>query len=84
MREGISRRPNGIEDHAKRVVSPCPTINANAQPSSDRPSNREVENENQQSTPRDGQPPRPATEPRGAADSSPSPKTRTDPGSGES
>jgi hypothetical protein len=61
-----------------------PEINANAQPSSDRPSNREVENENQQATPRDGQPPRPATEPRGAADSSQSPKTRTDPGSGES
>ncbi len=52
--------------------------------SSDRPSNREVEDENQRSANRDGQPPRPATEPRGAADSSRSPKTQTDPGSGES
>ena len=56
-----------------------------------RPSNREVENENQrppQGVDQDahrsgGKAPRPATEPRGAEDSSNSPKTRTDPGSGE-
>ena len=59
-----------------------------ASPDQGRPSNREVENENQrpaqgegQGT--DGKAPRPATEPRGAEDSSDSPKTRTDPGSGE-
>jgi hypothetical protein len=51
---------------------------------SNRPSNREVENENQKPTSPEGQPPRPATEPHGAADSARSPKTRTDPGSGES
>lgn len=50
---------------------------------SDRPSNREIEHENQRPPSRDGAPPRPATEPPGAADSSRSPKTRTDPGSGE-
>ena len=48
----------------------------------DRPSNREVENENQRPTRQEG-PPRPATEPQGADDSTRSPKTRTDPGSGE-
>jgi len=54
-------------------------------PTQSRPSNREVENENQR-PPNDGEgkPPRPATEPAGAQDSSDSPKTRTDPGSGES
>lgn len=60
-------------------------------PNQDRPSNREVENENQrpaQGTDQggdhaDGKAPRPATEPRGAEGSSDSPKTRTDPGSGE-
>jgi hypothetical protein len=61
-----------------------PTINSQPPSSSDRPSNREVEQENQQAASRDGQPPRPATEPPGAADSSRSPKTETDPGSGES
>ncbi len=50
----------------------------------ERPSNREVENENQRpATGADGKAPRPATEPRGAEGSSDSPKTRTDPGSGE-
>jgi hypothetical protein len=60
-------------------------------PNRDRPSNREVEYENQrpaqgvdQDADRDGgRPPRPATEPVGAEGSSDSPKTRTDPGSGE-
>jgi hypothetical protein len=62
-----------------------------ASPNPERPSNREVENENQrpaqgtdQGADRDGgKAPRPATEPRGAEKSSDSPKTRTDPGSGE-
>jgi hypothetical protein len=62
-----------------------------ASPNPGRPSNREVENENQrpaqgadQGAERDGgEAPRPATEPRGAEGSSNSPKTRTDPGSGE-
>ena len=55
-------------------------------PTQDRPSNHEVENENQRPPSRvnGGKAPRPATEPRGAEDSSDSPKTRTDPGSGES
>jgi hypothetical protein len=72
-----------------------PTITSHDQ---GRPSNREVENENQRparGANRDansgsadqggaeGKAPRPATEPRGAEDSSDSPKTRTDPGSGE-
>lgn len=52
-----------------------------------RPSNREVENENQRlpdgKAEREGKAPRPATEPQGQEDSSDSPKTRTDPGSGE-
>ena len=70
-----------------------PTSTRQDQPPQDqeRPSNREVENENQrpsqgldQDASRDGgKAPRPATEPRGAEDSSNSPKTRTDPGSGE-
>jgi hypothetical protein len=62
-----------------------------ASPDQNRPSNHEVENENQrpaqgvdQGADREGgQAPRPATEPRGAKGSSTSPKTRTDPGSGE-
>ena len=68
-----------------------PTITSHDQ---GRPSNREVENENQRPARDatkgsavqdggDGKAPRPATEPRGAEGSSDSPKTRTDPGSGE-
>lgn len=50
----------------------------------ERPSNREVEHENQRSNPQvDGNPPRPATEPPGGEASVDTPKTRTDPGSGE-
>lgn len=57
----------------------------------DRPSNPEVENENQRpskgvdqgANQGGGKAPRPATEPAGAQNSSDSPKTRTDPGSGE-
>jgi hypothetical protein len=60
-------------------------------PAQKRPSNPEVETENQRpsgggdpaSSHGDGKPPRPATEPPGAEGSSDSPKTRTDPGSGE-
>ncbi|MDB5459274.1 MAG: hypothetical protein JWO72_1015 [Caulobacteraceae bacterium] len=48
-------------------------------PSADRPKNPEVETEDQ----RAGRPPRPATEPPGTEDSTRSPKTATDPGSGE-
>ena len=45
-----------------------------------RPDNREVENENLRPE-KDGEPPRPATEPKGAKDSQDG-NTRTDPGSG--
>jgi hypothetical protein len=48
----------------------------------DRPNNREVENENMKPA-RDGQPPRPATEPKGAQGSSKNPETLTDPATGE-
>jgi hypothetical protein len=51
-------------------------------PSTDRPDNREVENENLKPA-GEGQPPRPATEPAGSKASNGSDKTRTDPGSGE-
>ena len=47
-----------------------------------RPDNRETENENLRPG-KDGEPPRPATEPAGSKESSQTPKTRTDPGSGE-
>ena len=47
-----------------------------------RPKNREVENENLRPGP-EGHPPRPATEPAGAKDSTRTDKTRSDPGSGE-
>ena len=59
---------------------------SNAEPASPdraRPSNREVETENQRPASSEGKAPRPATEPRATRDSSDSPKTRTDPGSGE-
>ena len=58
-----------------------PIISTPASPA-DRPSNREVENETQTPAPRDGQPPRPATEPEGAATSTRWPKTQTDPSTG--
>ena len=44
-----------------------------------RPKNREVEYEDQ----RPGSPPRPATEPKGSEGSSNSPKTATDPATGQ-
>lgn len=47
-----------------------------------RPSNHEIETENQRDG-RDGHAPRPATEPEGSEGSSDSPKTETDPASGE-
>ena len=52
-----------------------------ANPSEDRPKNRETEYEDLK--PREGGPPRPATEPDGSKGSSQSPKLKTDPGSGE-
>ncbi len=48
-----------------------------------RPDNRDVENENMRPG-RDGQAPRPATEPAGAKGSQDGGKTATDPGSGRS
>jgi hypothetical protein len=54
-----------------------------ADPSKDRPKNREVEDENIRRGSGTDAPPRPATEPRGAKGSEQSPKTATDPGSGE-
>lgn len=47
-----------------------------------RPDNREVENENLRPA-KEGQAPRPATEPNGAKSSQDSGETATDPGSGE-
>ncbi len=44
---------------------------------------RQSETEDQRRPPRDGQPPRPATEPRGAEGSSNSGETRTDPATGK-
>ena len=54
-----------------------------ADPNHDRPKNRETENEDMKAPRREGEPPRPATEPHGAEGSSRNPKTRSDPGSGE-
>jgi hypothetical protein len=48
-----------------------------------RPANREVENENMRPPEHDGEPPRPATEPVGAKESTRSSKLKHDPGSGE-
>jgi len=48
-----------------------------------RPDNRKVENENQRTPQREGEPPRPATEPRGSEGSSNSGETETDPATGE-
>jgi hypothetical protein len=48
-------------------------------PSTDRPKNREVENEDL----KPGRPPRPATEPAGAEGSGDTAKTRADPATGE-
>lgn len=48
----------------------------------DRPENRETENENLKPA-ADGEPPRPATEPPGAEGSSNSGETATDPATGE-
>lgn len=47
-----------------------------------RPENRETENENLRPG-KPGEPPRPATEPAGSKGSVQTPKTDTDPGSGE-
>ena len=48
-----------------------------------RPPNRETEHEDQRNPARDGQPPRPATEPRGSEGSSNSGETATDPATGK-
>lgn len=61
------------------MTQPDPTTGKAAP--SERPSNREVENENLRPA-RDGKAPRPATEPGGGESSTKSPETRTDPGSG--
>jgi len=47
-----------------------------------RPQTRETEHENQRTPPREGQPPRPATEPPGSEGSSNSGETATDPATG--
>lgn len=47
-----------------------------------RPDNRQTENENQRTPAKEGQPPRPATEPRGSEGSSNSGETATDPATG--
>ena len=51
--------------------------------SDERPTNREVENENLRLPEHEGEPPRPATEPAGAKESARSSKLKHDPGSGE-
>ena len=48
-----------------------------------RPKTREAENEIQRAPGREGQPPRPATEPRGSEGSSNSGETATDPATGK-
>ena len=48
-----------------------------------RPSTRETETENQRKPPRDGDAPRPATEPKGSEGSSNSGETATDPATGK-
>jgi hypothetical protein len=49
----------------------------------DRPDNRETETENQRLPATEGQPPRPANEPKGSEGSSNSGETLTDPATGE-
>lgn len=49
----------------------------------DRPPTPETESENQRTPPREGQPPRPATEPQGSEGSSNSGETATDPATGQ-
>lgn len=63
--------------------APIQPVNDNAAHAAGRASDRAVENENLRAPSQDGEPPRPATEPPGVEDSTRSPKTRTDPGSGE-
>lgn len=50
---------------------------------STRPSTRETENENQRPPAHEGEPPRPATEPKGSEDSSNPGDTATDPATGK-
>ena len=63
--------------------APIQPVNDNAAHTAGRAPDRAVENENLRPPPHDGEAPRPATEPPGSEDSTHSPKTRTDPGSGE-
>ncbi|MBU3969834.1 MAG: hypothetical protein KKG54_03465 [Alphaproteobacteria bacterium] len=49
----------------------------------DRSDNRETENENQRTPRREGEPPHPATEPKGSEGSSNSGETATDPATGK-
>ena len=49
----------------------------------ERPDNRSVENEEQRKPAHEGEPPRPATEPKGSKGSSNSGETATDPATGE-
>ncbi len=51
--------------------------------SPERPKNREIENEDLKPDRHEGRPPRSATEPRGSEGSARTPKTRSDPASGE-
>ena len=53
------------------------------QSTDERPDNRSVENEEQRKPAREGEPPRPATEPKGSKGSSNSGQTETDPATGE-
>lgn len=59
------------------------SVHRRARPSEKRPANREVEDENLRLPEHDGEPPRPATEPLGAKESTRSDKLKHDPGSGE-
>ena len=59
------------------------SVHRRARRSDKRPSNREVEDENLRLPEHEGEPPRPATEPAGAKESTRSDKLKHDPGSGE-
>jgi len=72
-----SRLPGALLEQSKaRTPMPKP-----GKP--ERLSGRERENENLRVPSKTGKPPRPATEPSGSEDSTRSPETKTDPGSGE-
>jgi len=56
---------------------------SSANPSTDRPNNRETENDQVKLPKEPDQPPRTNSEPQGSEGSSNTPKTKTDPASGE-